>query len=224
MKVREAFALSKGKKPTKLFEVIEYILSHGGEAKSRDLAKLFSTPSVFYSSVSKAPGLERQGDTYRVSDALYEGYKVACSLVGKKPLPKDGFTVLGLLEEIRDTYRPWLSYDVYLDAEAAKVGFRHVPCSVLRKISTSLVRDLADYFQYEARDSSGTSYSDKELERTLNNYKYDFDVQDATQGDKPALKLVMYDPLHTWNGLEQLFSSTARVDASTKAEQVMGQF
>ena len=78
----EASALTRGGRPTKLFDVVDLILKNGGSVRGKDLKPLFPQLPALYSLLKSEPGLVRDTTgafpTLSVSDDLYQRYVAAC--------------------------------------------------------------------------------------------------------------------------------------------------
>ena len=78
----EASALTRGGRPTKLFDVVDLILKNGGSVRGKDLKPLFPQLPALYSLLKSEPGLVRDTTgafpTLAVSDDLYQRYVAAC--------------------------------------------------------------------------------------------------------------------------------------------------
>lgn len=78
----EATALTRGGRPTRLFDVVDLILKNGGTVRGRDLKPLFPQPPALYSLLKSEPGILRDTTgafpTLSVSDDLYQRYVAAC--------------------------------------------------------------------------------------------------------------------------------------------------
>lgn len=78
----EASTLTRGGRPTKLFDVVDLILKNGGVVRGKDLKPLFPQLPALYSLLKSEPGILRDTTgaftTLSVSDDLYQRYVAAC--------------------------------------------------------------------------------------------------------------------------------------------------
>lgn len=78
----EAVALTRGGRPTRLFDVVDLILKNGGSVRGKDLKPLVPQPPALYSLLKSEPGILRDTTgafpTLSVSDDLYQRYVAAC--------------------------------------------------------------------------------------------------------------------------------------------------
>ena len=78
----EASTLTRGGRPTKLFDVVDFILKSGGSVRGRDLKSLFPQLPALYTLLKSEPGIIKDTSgafpTLSVSDDLYQQYVSAC--------------------------------------------------------------------------------------------------------------------------------------------------
>lgn len=90
----EASALTRGGRPTKLFDVVELILKNGGSVRGKDLKSLFPQLPALYSLLKSEPGLVRDTTgafpALSVSDDRYQRYVAACKEMNRSYYDQKG--------------------------------------------------------------------------------------------------------------------------------------
>lgn len=85
----EASALIRGGRPTKLFDVVDFIIKNGGKCRGKDLHQFFTRPQVLYSTLRNASGIVRDTSgsfpALAVTDDLKKDYIAACKELGRTP-------------------------------------------------------------------------------------------------------------------------------------------
>jgi len=90
----ESTTLSRGGRPTKLFELIEAIVRRGNKVRGRDLKDIFPQLPALYTLLKSEPGIVKDTSsaypTLSVSDELYAKYVEAAKALHRPYFDKDG--------------------------------------------------------------------------------------------------------------------------------------